>query len=76
MAAHGPSTMAATPVPTAWPVVPPGSGRLNIMTTKEKAANTESSGISRVVSRRFTFRSASHQKGVAAGVESAAQVKG
>ena len=36
----GPSTIATMPMPTAWPVVPPGRGRLNIMMTKEKAENT------------------------------------
>src|SRR5579871_327343 len=44
MEAQGPSTIAATPIPTACPVVPPGNGKLNIITTKEKAANNEMSG--------------------------------
>ena len=48
MEAHGPRMMVAMPTPTACPVVPPGSGRLNIMTTKENAANTDSNGTSRV----------------------------
>src|SRR5579863_8682066 len=63
MEAQGPSTTAAIPTPTACPVVPPGSGRLNIMMTKEKAANSESSGTSRVCSRLFTRRIAVYQKG-------------
>jgi hypothetical protein len=37
-AAHGPKSMAMIPPPTAWPVVPPGMGMLNIMTRKENAA--------------------------------------
>ena len=48
MEAHGPSTMAATATPTACPVVPPGSGRLNIIMMNENAANTESNGTIRV----------------------------
>jgi hypothetical protein len=64
--AHGPSTMLATPMPTACPVVPPGSGRLNIMMTKENAAKTERSGIIRVFSILFTRFSATNQKGEAA----------
>src|ERR1039458_8228850 len=48
MEAHGPRTMEATPMPTAWPVVPPGSGRLNIMMTKENAANREISGLATI----------------------------
>src|ERR1700684_4349061 len=66
MEAHGPSTIAATPIPTAWPVVPPGSGRLNIMTTKEKAAKTDSSGIMRVCKAAFRRLRAIYQKGPAA----------
>jgi len=53
MEAQGPSTILAMETPTAWPVVPPGSGRLNIMTTKENAANTEIRGISFVESSSF-----------------------
>src|SRR4051812_35234510 len=44
IAAHAPSTIVATPTPTAWPVVPPGSGKLNIMMTNENAAINDSSG--------------------------------
>ena len=65
MAAHGPKTTAASPIPTAWPVVPPGSGRLNIMITKENAANSEISGTSRVCSAFRTRRSATYQNGAA-----------
>ena len=37
-AASGPSSSAMSAPPTAWPVVPPGSGTLNIMSKKENAA--------------------------------------
>ena len=47
IAPDGPSTIAAMVTPSAWPVVPPGSGRLNIITTNEKAAKTEISGMTR-----------------------------
>ena len=49
----GPSTMVAMVTPSACPVVPPGSGRLNIITTKENAAKTEISGIMRAFSVRL-----------------------
>ena len=49
------------PTPTACPVVPPGRGTLNIMTTKENAANTEISGIVRVVRSFFMRCSAAYQ---------------
>ena len=65
IAAHGPSTTLARPTPTAWPVVPPGSGRLNIMTTKENAANSESNGTRRVCSALFTRWTATYQNGAA-----------
>src|SRR5579872_6348531 len=61
--AHGPSTTAAMPTPIACPVVPPGSGRLNIMMTKEKAANRDSSSTRRVCRSFFTRRSPVYQKG-------------
>ncbi len=63
MDAHGPSTTAASPMPTACPVVPPGSGRLNIMMTKENAAKSESSGTRRVCSAFLTRWRATHQNG-------------
>ena len=53
-------------MPTAWPVVPPGSGRLNIIMTKENAANSEISGISRACNSRFTRCNATYQNGAAA----------
>ena len=73
--ADGPSTIAASATPTACPVVPPGSGTLNIMTTNEKAAKSDSAGTRRVWSVRFTRRSATHQNG-AAPAYSAAHVLG
>src|SRR5215831_18422306 len=73
--AHGPSTMLATPMPTAWPVVPPGSGRLNIMITKENAENTEISGTIREWRVALSRRSATYQNGVEAAY-SPAQVDG
>ena len=63
MEAQGPSTMAATPMPTACPVVPPGRGRLNIMITKENAAKTETNGTMRVFSAAFSFRRGDEPEG-------------
>ena len=65
----GPSTMAAMVTPSAWPVVPPGSGRLNIMTTNEKAAKTEISGTTRVSSMRFSRRSAEYHPAAAPDIQ-------
>ena len=53
-------------MPTAWPVVPPGSGRLNIMITKENAANREISGMSRACKADLTRFRATYQNGAAA----------
>ena len=61
--AQGPSTMAAIPTPTACPVVPPGSGRLNIMMMNENAANTDNSGTILVFNARFIFLSDVYQNG-------------
>ncbi len=66
VAPHGPRTIAAMAMPTACPVVPPGSGRLNIMITKENAAKSDTSGTKRVASRAFTRRSATAQNGTTA----------
>jgi hypothetical protein len=62
---QGPNTMVAIPTPTAWPVVPPGNGTLNIIITKENAANTESCGISRAFNFRLQRRTATYQNGIA-----------
>ena len=43
--AQGPNRMATSVPHTAWPVVPPGSGILNIIARKQNAAATPSSGI-------------------------------
>ena len=59
--AHGPRMIAATVTPNACPVVPPGSGILNIITTNENAANTEIRGIVRVANARFVRRRAEYQ---------------
>src|SRR5215470_4290876 len=75
IAAHGPSAIAASPIPTACPVVPPGSGRLNIISTNENAATSDSSGINRVLSDFLTRCNETYQKGPAAAY-SAAQVVG
>jgi hypothetical protein len=56
--AHGPSAIAAIPTPTGCPVVPPGSGRLNIMITKQKADDTEISGARRALKSRLQCRAA------------------
>ena len=72
---HGPSTTAATPMPTAWPVVPPGSGRLNIITTNENAENSDKSGTKRACSSACIRCMAMTQNGVAAAY-SAAHVEG
>ena len=55
----------ATPMPTACAVVPPGIGRLNIMTTKQKAETAASNGTRRVCNKRFTRSSATYQNGAA-----------
>ena len=44
-AAHGPKRMATRVPQTAWPVVPPGIGMLNIMARNEKAAAMPRRGI-------------------------------
>ena len=48
-AAQGPRVMARRVPPTACPVVPPGRGILNIISTKEKAAKSASAGTVRPV---------------------------
>src|ERR1700733_10729048 len=66
IAAQGPNSATPSPMPTAWALVPPGSGMLNIITTKQKAAKSETSGIKRVCRRRRRERKPAYQKGVAA----------
>jgi hypothetical protein len=67
--------MLAIAMPTAWPVVPPGKGRLNIMTVNEKAENTASAGIVREDKTFLTVRSAPYQNGADATYK-VAQVDG
>ena len=62
-AAQGPSRIAISVAPTAWPVEPPTTGTLNIMMTNENAAASASSGICRVRRVRFTLRAAITQMG-------------
>ena len=58
--------MAPIAIPTACPVVPPGKGRLNIITTNENAANTPNRGTVCPLKAAFTRRKATYQKGAAA----------
>ena len=53
-AAHGPTRIAMRTPPAACPVVPPGSGMLNIMMRNEKAERSESSATRRWRRRRRT----------------------
>ena len=55
--------IAASAPPTACPVVPPGSGTLNIMMTKEKAANRAISGTLRADIRSRRLRALRAQNG-------------
>src|SRR3954453_16772151 len=63
---QGPRTIAEIPIPTACPVVPPGSGKLNIISTNENAEKTARSGTACVASFALTRFIATYQKGVAA----------
>jgi hypothetical protein len=66
METNGPRRTVDIPIPTACAVVPPGTGRLNIMITKENATKTASRGTVRVVRVfRIRFR-ATYQNGAAA----------
>ena len=62
---QGPSTMAPIPMPTACPVVPPGSGILNIMMTNEKALKKERRGIQLGDQQIARGRKATTQNGAA-----------
>ena len=64
MAAHGPSRIATSTPPTAWPVEPPGIGTLNIMITKLNAAPIASSGTCFMRSVRLTMRAAAIHSGI------------
>src|SRR4029079_2524802 len=65
-AAQGPRTIAHRVPPTAWAVVPPGIGMLNIMIVKEKAAKIASSGTICPDIDRLSLRPAVYQNGAAA----------
>ena len=54
-AALGPKSRAISVPPTAWPVVPPTRGTLNIMARKEKAAPAPSRGSFSLGSSRLVF---------------------
>jgi len=58
--------MAIRTPPTAWPVVAPGRGMLNIITTKVNAAEMARRGTRRAVRPAFTFRAAAPQRGTQA----------
>ena len=58
MAAQGPKIMAITAEPTAWPVVPPGMGKLNIIIINEKAAAIPRYGTLRAETSSLTFLTA------------------
>src|SRR5579883_1572606 len=62
-AAQGPNTTAINVPPTACAVVPPGTGILNIIIVKEKAAKIESNGMVRLLSTERTRLTARVQVG-------------
>jgi hypothetical protein len=64
MAPHGPTAIAIRTPPTACPVVPPGSGMLNIMMMNVKVAEMASRGTFRVVRLSFSLRAATRQRGM------------
>src|SRR5208337_5343614 len=64
MVAHGPSTTASSPPPTAWAEVPPGMGTLYIIMVKEKAAPMAIKGTYLDLSQFLTFRAAATQAGI------------
>ncbi len=63
-APHGPTASATSTPPIACPVVPPGSGRLNIMITNVNAAPNARSGTRRAARRPLTRRAATLQSGM------------
>jgi len=66
VAAQGPSTTAINVPPTAWALVPPGTGALNIMIVKEKAARMDRRGTVLLVRASLIFFAALYQKGATA----------
>ena len=65
-AAHGPRTIAMSVPPTPWAVVPPGTGTLNIMIVKLRAAKIARSGTVRLSRTFWTRRPATAQAGTVA----------
>ena len=74
-AAYGPQSAAISVPPTAWPVVPPGSGILNIIPRNENAAPIPRSGICYFGISAFTFFTETAHTGTIA-VPRTAQVDG
>ena len=72
---HGPNNMAMRVPHTAWPVVPPGRGMLNIIERKQNAAATPKSGIFSRGTSLPTFLIATAQMGTMA-TPSTPQVSG
>ena len=70
-AASGPSSTARTVPPTACPVVPPGSGTLNIIAKKENAAATPSAEKRSFGNSRVTFFTEWIQTGATAAARTA-----
>src|SRR3954449_13066503 len=65
-AAHGPRTTATSTAPTACAVVPSGTGTLNIITRKQYAAPSASSGTVRLFTTFLTRCPAVYQTGTIA----------
>ena len=65
-AASGPKSRATSAPPTAWPVVPPGSGTLNIMSRNENAAQMPRNETCSRESARRTWRTQWAQMGTIA----------
>src|SRR3989337_390281 len=63
IAPQGPTAIAIKTPPTAWPVLPPGRGTLNIITRKENAAEMARRGALRVSRLSLTLRAAIAQRG-------------
>ena len=72
---QGPNRIAMSVPQTAWPVVPPGSGILNIMERKQNAAAIPMSGIFSRGTVSRTFLTAAAQMGTIA-TSRTAQVEG
>src|SRR3990172_7512673 len=66
VAPHGPTAIAIRTPPTACPVLPPGRGRLNIITRKENAAEMARRGALRASRLSRTLRAAIAQRGAQA----------